>query len=322
MAGTGAALAAGWAAVVLTVGMLAATDGAAQAASGTHATVARIGTRVTASKHIGAFPAVAGITTGSLQSYSVQSADSTVASGTQWGVTVTCPTGTVVVGGGVYMNGSDLSDNINTSSPVGTNAWQGFVNNSSGVSSNFTVYAVCAKAPRGYRIVHSALVDNPTGTQTSDIMATCPAGSKVLGGGGVLNSFDPNVALNSSFPVKSKAGTVTKYSWRIDANNASGGDSGATSFAICGKRVSGYRMVIGTGGLNPAGEETPAFVSCPLVNGHQTLIMGGGVESSSPSTLTSINSTYPVSNNIQWGAFENNGSGGNPTITPFVVCAL
>jgi hypothetical protein len=313
----------GLAAVGTTVGLLAATGGAAQAAAAKRAPAARAGAHSTATKHVGSFGAVDGITNGNLLSYSVQSATFTSPSGSQVGGSVFCPTGTHVMGGGVFISGSDLSDNVNTSEPNGTTAWTGFVNNSSGFSTSFTVSAECAKAPKGYHIVASTATDNPAGSQTTNILAECPVGDRVLGGGGRLSSFDPNVAINSSLPEKIKVGTVQRYFWRVDANNASASDDTATAFAVCGKKISGYHLVTGTSVTNAAFTETPAGVGCPVVNSLQTLAMGGGVFSSSGSTLTSINSTAPSSSSgTGWQDFENNGSSSSSSITPYVVCAL
>lgn len=311
----------------VTVGLLSAA-GAAQAAVGKQAPAARPGTHGVASKSTGAFRAVPGITNGNLLNYSVVSAPFTANSGMQTGGTVSCPSGTVVLGGGVFISQSDLTDNVNTSSPAGTpegpstTAWQGFIDNSSGRTTDFTVYAECATAPVGYTIVSNS-ADNPAGTQTDGVLATCPAGTKVLGGGGLLTSGETPVAINSSLPVSQKVGTVTTYSWRIDANNASSSDNDAMSYAVCGKKVSGYKLVHGRAVANPAGTETFASAGCPVVNGTQTVPTGGGVYSTSLSTLTNINSTYPNPVSITgWGDFENNGAGKAATITPYAVCAL
>jgi hypothetical protein len=219
----------------------------------------------------------------------------------------------------------NLGTNVNTSSPLGgtgKTGWQVYINNASGSSTNFDIEAECAKAPKSYTIVSSADIDNPAGTQTKDIVATCPTDAKVLGGGGVLESADTSVNLNDSFPIKVKAGRVTHYGWRIDANNASSGDNrGAIAYAICGKKVAGYKLVQGATVTNPALSLTGAKVNCPLANGVQTVAMGGGVASNSGSTLANLATGYTVTGS-DWEVIENNGSTVSSVITPYVTCAL
>jgi hypothetical protein len=229
----------------------------------------------------------------------------------------------VVLGGGVQVKSGGLGEDVNTSSPLGgtsTTAWQAYVNNTTGSSADYIVTAQCAKAPKGYKIVSSPGVDNPAGTQTRNVLVTCPAGTKVLGGGGVLESADPAVNLNDSFPVKVKVGRVTHYGWRIDANNASSQDNiGAISYAVCGN-VSGYRLVQGAAVTNPALSDTFVGVTCPFVNGVAEVAVGGGVVSNSGSTFTNIESTFADAGS--WVNYENNGSIGSAEITPLVTCAL
>jgi hypothetical protein len=61
------------------------------------------------------------------------------------GARVFCPTGKVVIGGGVLSEG-DMGQNVNSSYPITSTSWQGYVNNSTGTPLNFEVYAICANA--------------------------------------------------------------------------------------------------------------------------------------------------------------------------------
>jgi hypothetical protein len=65
------------------------------------------------------------------------------AAGAFGGDTATCPTGKVVLGGGVAS--ANVGVYATASQPVSTNAWSGRVYNSTGSSVSVTTYAVCAK---------------------------------------------------------------------------------------------------------------------------------------------------------------------------------
>src|SRR3954470_13076856 len=64
---------------------------------------------------------------------------------------VTCPTGTVVWGGGATFFGGlpPVGNDINTSSPTGT-GWRAVYNNRSSIPWEFRVSAICANQPAGY----------------------------------------------------------------------------------------------------------------------------------------------------------------------------
>lgn len=65
--------------------------------------------------------------------------------GAQNAATATCPDGDSVLGGGVVDAGTSVDDNVNASYPLpGNNGWHGYVNNSSGSATTFTVIAICA----------------------------------------------------------------------------------------------------------------------------------------------------------------------------------
>jgi len=48
---------------------------------------------------------------------------------------------------------------------------------------------------------------------------------------------------------------------------------------------------------------------------------GGGIYSSSSSTLVNVNATYPNPGFTGWGAYENNASGVEGTIYAYAICS-
>jgi hypothetical protein len=67
--------------------------------------------------------------------------------GVQKTTTVPCPSGTVVVGGGVSAASSSTQVNINSSYPLSEDSWRADVNNGSNSVTSFTVYAICVQQP-------------------------------------------------------------------------------------------------------------------------------------------------------------------------------
>ncbi len=65
------------------------------------------------------------------------------AAGAFGGDNAACPTGKIVLGGGIAS--SNVGVYVTSSQPIGTNVWSGRVYNSSGATASVTTYAVCAK---------------------------------------------------------------------------------------------------------------------------------------------------------------------------------
>jgi hypothetical protein len=137
-----------------------------------------------------------------------------------------CPTGTVVLGGGVK-DGSDRYEAIESSYPSPgspNNYWYIVENNRDPLHSHpATSYSVCGKAPVGYQLVESSLLDNPPGTQSLGV-AACPTGV-ALSGGAYSDAPDLYVDINTSWP---ETGGWTAY-----MNNATSTDYQFYTWAVC-----------------------------------------------------------------------------------------
>jgi hypothetical protein len=143
----------------------------------------------------------------------------------------TCTKGTKALGGGALSSSASTSDNINSSfpslAPHHRAVWIVDMNNGSGASPGFTVYAVCSdysETKTGYRVVIDSAVDNPPGSQTLASVA-CPSGTVPLGGGDFSNSSSTSVNLNSTYP--------TGAGWASYEDNTSGDDAAVTTYAVC-----------------------------------------------------------------------------------------
>ncbi len=225
---------------------------------------------------------------------------------------VSCPAKTVTYGGGVIVSSNSTAVSINSSYPQST-SWSVDVNNATASPTTFTVYVVCAKKNASWALVSGNLTANPTTAQTR-ATATCPAGDKILSGGGFSDSLNTSVNENSTFPTKSGKGQTAVYGWAIDQNNGSAGAANVRAWAVCG-HATGYKEIIATAFANPAGAQSGGTARCPTPK----VPLGGGVLSSSGSTLVNLNSSVPV--DVGWTVFENNASTGPATFNAYVICA-
>jgi hypothetical protein len=225
----------------------------------------------------------------------------------QMRVTANCPKGTVPFGGGVFTSISSLLLNVNDSFPSG-NGWVGDVNNASGETVNGSAAVMCGPKPAHYKVVKAMAVKNPSGRHTV-ATATCPTGSKPIGGGAAATSSQLFTNMASTFP-QGKA-------WRVDENNASSTGNTITPFAICGQ-VPGYHVAIGPAGNIMAQTELFLTADCPP----GLIAIGGGAFASTSSVGVNINETAPsTASNFEWVSYINNDSGVNFTGSSVAVCA-
>jgi hypothetical protein len=236
--------------------------------------------------------------------YKIVSKQFAAPAGVESGGMVRCPKGTVPLGGSAFADSSPQARvNVSASFPIGA-VWGGAVKNSSTTESTFHVTAVCAKPPKGYRVVPSKVVANPSLRQTQ-ASATCPTGTMPLGGGGFTSSAGTDVTMNGTAP--------SGRSWIVRENNAGPTDETTGAVAVCGK-MPGYRVVRGKAlhlGIGGAGG---TFAACPA----PTVPIGGGVDAPG-SVGANFQGSFPSGN--EWDAFVNNSTEFPISSTAVVVCA-
>jgi hypothetical protein len=142
--------------------------------------------------------------------------------------TVTCPAGTVALGGGWYNTGGNDTDSNGASAPLGTNGWRSFPSSANAYGATGDAAVVCAAEPAGWAQVHSSYVANPSKTATS-VSVSCPKHTKVLGGGDFNTSGSPlvNIGVTSSFS--------DLEGWTTVENNASSSSESVDAWAVCAK---------------------------------------------------------------------------------------
>ena len=293
------------------VGLCAAVamvTSAATAAAGKHPATAHRATRTVAGKRLGP---VAPLPNALPPKYTVVSSGSlTAAAGTQTRGAATCPAKTVPYGGGAEVTSFSMTTNLNSPFPTST-GWDADINNAGSATDTFIVFAVCAKKNASYSVVVTSPVTNTTQQRAT---AVCPAGTKVMGGGGLSNSGSTAVNMNSTFPQKVGSGQAATYQWVTDENNATATATTFEAYAVCG-HAAGYKLVAGTPVVNPAGMQTGAIATCPSPK----VPLGGGGLSSSGNVAVSLNTSQPASST--WEAFEDNNGTGAPTLTAYAICA-
>jgi hypothetical protein len=199
--------------------------------------------------------------------------------------------------------------------PVGTEGWAADVNNNSGAAFSFTVWVVCGTQPTGYTLVESraALLSSDGTTLVSQ---ACPLGTKVLGGGGSMDTVSTSLAIASTYPSKGLVGTHTEYSWNVVFDDTTSASALGTTWAICGSPA-GYRLAqraaVTLGGRNVT--QTTVHPACPSPK----VPLSGGVQATQDTDIT-LNRTFP--SGTTWRSVENdNAPLVSATLTPYVVCA-
>jgi len=190
-------------------------------------------------------------------------------------VTVYCPSGKHVIGGGgeatapsvgydaVGLVGSfpEIFEGQTTSY-----GWVANARNFSGEPTSVTVWAVCATTPQGYEVVQTPTLQVP-GDQP--VTAACPAGKAVLGGGGEIQG--DGSSLTSSFPRATTPGQPTQ--WVVAGHNRSNSSVGVVGYAMCADPIADVTWTTHkTTKPNPSG----GFLMCPAGR----YVSGGGASSS------------------------------------------
>jgi hypothetical protein len=133
-----------------------------------------------------------------------------------------CPSGTVVTGGG-WASNSDGSLTVYNSSKSG-NSWQVYVKNTSGSDKLLNAYAICLSGTSASTTQAGVQVTIPAG-DTGVAEATCGSGALATGGG-----FAANLGLYI-YNTSMVSGSDT--AWRTYAINSTGSSTLLNGYAVC-----------------------------------------------------------------------------------------
>jgi hypothetical protein len=221
----------------------------------------------------------------------------TISGNSTGNVTVTCPSGSVVVSGG-FAAASDLV--VYTSSMEG-NGWRVYAKNYAGSGRLLNAYAVCLSNTSGTISQQLAQVNAPVGGYGNPV-ATCPGGS-VVTGGGFASSADNLWVYNSS---------QTGNSWQVYARNLSGSSQLVNAYAICLSGTTGTTSQSGTNVSIAAGGSDGKQYSCPA-----GIVTGGGF--ALQDNLIVYNSSMK-SDLTGWEAYARNTGGFSRTMNVYATC--
>jgi hypothetical protein len=238
-----------------------------------------------------------------------QSAPISAPSGTQTAGTVSCPAGTVVLGGGALVAASSPATTLASSYPMSNGGgWVAAVNNTSGTAQSFTVQAVCAKRPRHYAVLASGPLSVHAGSAAAAALP-CPDAQRPFGGGAQSGSSSVAVGLQDTFPQREF------NAWEVDVNNNTSADQSFRVFVICARPPRTYNVAMGTITPLPPGSQRQVTATCPTGRP-----LGGGALTTTSSPAVALESSAVTPNG--WSASEDNtGLFPGVIVVAFVVCA-
>jgi hypothetical protein len=245
--------------------------------------------------------------------YTFAEADVSLPADEEEGVTASCPTGDVVVGGGGFEGTQGLEGDINTSEPSGSDGtgWDVFFNNEGTASNSGVAVAICAASGSltDYSVQYSAEVTVPADGQAQAVVI-CPSGTVSLGGGAENVGTETSDAMDASAPYGTNG-------WRSYLSSASSDSTDGFAAVVCAKKPSGWKQVSSHYTVNPVGTATAVTVKCP--GGRR--VLGGGPFNSSTDPAVNIGLTTSATNLKSWHSTENNESSTSESVDEWAVCA-
>lgn len=191
-------------------------------------------------------------------------------------VTIACPRGTYVLGGGgnviggghsvrLYMIRPNLPPYPPNSMTIGGREDSGGY----ALSWYLVGWTICGSGVTGYEIVEVMKATN-TGETFGSITAACPAGKKVIGAGG---SAHKSQAVLSAIYIDPNLQSVTAAAYLNEAHVGTGITLGVSAWAVCVDPIPGQEVV--TAGSASSSEDKVVHVACP--SGTEVTSTGGGI---------------------------------------------
>lgn len=155
---------------------------------------------------------------------------------------VSCPAGTVVIGGGVNITDGDHAAEVRASEPADGadadhgigDAWFGAAGNGGNTKVHMTVQAICDGSSATYKIKTHAPVLLTTGhSNSSQVM--CPSGTRLVGGGADVSGSSTDNEIHEMFPIDNNDADANPDNG-FKASGYNDGDPGTRqliTFAIC-----------------------------------------------------------------------------------------
>jgi hypothetical protein len=229
-------------------------------------------------------------------SSSMVTGGTSVSAGSSGEAVASCPSGTVITGGG-YGGSVPL---LVYSSAANGNSWSVDGWNPAATGSiQLTAVAICLQNTSLTTQQEVTQVAVPSGTVGTS-QTSCPAGS-ILTGGGYASNPDFRVFLNAE----------VEGPWMVSAQNTSTSSELLNSYAICLSGSSGSSQEVMNQAMVPSGGFGMPVATCPA----KTIPTGGGfaLGMQQPATSDSAGMTG-------WDVLYNNGTGMNVAVTAYAMC--
>jgi hypothetical protein len=252
------------------------------------------------------------------------SAESPINSTGAKSITVSCPAGKKVIGAGGQINiaasGAAALDEI-TPLPNLSGVNVVGVETGAGTASNWSVkaYAICANsaAIAGLQLVSVESPINSTAAKSATV--SCPAGKKVIGAGGQINTAaSGRVALDEITPLPNLSGVNVVG---VETGGGTAGNWSVKAYAICGNSaLAGLQLIGAEGPINSTAAKS-ATVSCPA--GKKVIGAGGQINTAASGqvVLDEITPLPNLSGVTAVGVETGAGTGGNWSVKAYVICA-
>jgi uncharacterized repeat protein (TIGR01451 family) len=221
--------------------------------------------------------------------------------GTATNAVAQCPAGTVLVGGGIRLgratdtatpgnglkvNGTIPSDSLGNpvangaTDPAFWNAVGGFGGQSE-AGDQVSAFAMCTIGGPAHTVVAVASANAPTAAATATVTASCPGGTRLVGGGALgTPAGSPSFKPIGSFPSDAAGSMLPNGAgdpmwWTaVGSSGAAGPSNTTTAFAVCSTDATIHTQVVRTDSPGPTAASTfnTASASCP-----GTALFDGGV---------------------------------------------
>jgi hypothetical protein len=169
---------------------------------------------------------------------------------------VDCPQDTQITGVGGELTGAMGEAYLNILDPGSGGALNAVAWARTARAWSMTAHAVCAATPAGYEVVSGVVA----GQQTTEVIVTCPAGKRVLGGGaraadlgrnGSLQAIAPSIDLTSVRIAVSEDELGAENLWSL------------TGMAMCATPPPGLQLVSRTTASNSDEDHKQVAATCP-----------------------------------------------------------
>ncbi|HTX90682.1 MAG TPA: NBR1-Ig-like domain-containing protein [Anaerolineales bacterium] len=209
---------------------------------------------------------------------------------------VSCPSGTVVTGGGFAANSSLLVYSTFASG----NGWEVDALNTSGSSQLLNSYAICLSNTSGAsQQVYAQVI--ASGGSNGHAVVSCPSGTVVTGGGFASNSN--LLVFNTS---------LSGNGWQVYAQNTSGSGQPLNAYAICLSGISGSSsQQVYTQATAPNGGTGHAVTACPS----GTYLTAGGYATGGSLPVYSDSAT-----GSSWEVDMQNNTGASQLLNSYAMC--